>query len=332
MSGILLTYIVPVYNTEAYVLRCLQSIVNQGLNDSDYEVIVVDDGSIDGSKKIVEDFAAEHPQVHVFSQENSGVSTARNFALDQASGRYVQFVDSDDYLEIGTVVALLQRALSDDLEVLVFNACSVMPSGDYAVLGVKHASTPVVTGIEYLQNHDMSPYVWRYMISRDFLNRLQLRFNPKLIVCEDGELITRFMLNATRVAHQDITFYCYVNRGESAMHNQDAVHLHRRIFSQIDSAIEINESIKRYETTSGELAPVSVSGLRNVYLYFSMTKAFSIGCVDEAVTRMKQAGLYPFPCVGLEANYSGMKWKIIHSLMIHPALWRNLSKVYRMIK
>ena len=332
MSNTLLTYIVPVYNTEAYVLRCLQSIMNQGLGDDDYEVIVVDDGSIDDSKDVVKQFAAQHPQVHLFSQENAGVSAARNYALDKAVGRYVQFVDSDDYLEAGTIATLLQRAIGDDLDVLIFNSCSVMPSGDYAVLGVKHATTPVVVGVEYLMNHDMTPYVWRYMVSRDFLNRLHFRFNTKLIVCEDGELIARFMLNASRVAHQDTTSYCYVRRGESAMHNQNPNHLRRRIFSQIDSAIAINETIKRYENMSGKPAPVSVSGLRNVYLYFSMTKALSIGCVDEAVQRMKQADLFPFPCVGPEANYRGVKWKIIHGLMMCPGLWRGLSKVYRMIK
>ncbi|MBQ3730849.1 MAG: hypothetical protein II905_03755, partial [Muribaculaceae bacterium] len=69
-----------------------------------------------------------------------------------------------------------------------------------------------------------------------------------------------------------------------------------------------------------------------VYLYFSMTKALTCGMVDEVVDRIRQAGLYPFPCVGPEANYDGVKWKVIHWPMMHPRLWSFLSKIYRMIK
>ena len=97
MSELSLTYIIPVYNTERYLTRCLNSIVSQGLADDDYEVLVVDDGSTDGSRGVAEAFAREHPSVRVLSQPNSGVCAARNQALDHARGRYIQFVDSDDY-------------------------------------------------------------------------------------------------------------------------------------------------------------------------------------------------------------------------------------------
>ena len=121
MDELLLTYIIPLYNTEHYVLRCLHSIVNQQLWPNDYEVLVVDDGSTDGSKSVVETFVSEHPQVKLLTQENSGVSAARNLALDNARGRYVMFVDSDDRLGDDVVHRLLQHAVDDDLDVLSFN-------------------------------------------------------------------------------------------------------------------------------------------------------------------------------------------------------------------
>ena len=122
MGETLLTYIIPLFNTEAFVLRCLQSVVNQGLRDYEYEVIVVDDGSTDGSRGIVEDFCREHSNVRLLCQDNAGVSAARNLALDQARGRYVQFVDSDDSLDAYMMAPLLKRAVDSDLDVLVFNA------------------------------------------------------------------------------------------------------------------------------------------------------------------------------------------------------------------
>ena len=334
MNDLLLTYIVPVHNTEALLLRCLQSIVNQGLASDEYEVIVVDDGSTDNSRVVVQEFALDHPQVRLFTQSNAGVSAARNLAMDNARGRYLQFVDSDDYLMLGVMSSLVQRMLAADLDVLVFNYKSVDADGNILPIARNdnYPSSTKSTGVEYLEQHSMTLYVWRFLLSRDFINQAGWRFNESLIVCEDGALITRFLLNARRVAHDQALVYCYVNRGDSAMHNPDPEHLRRRILSQVSAAASINEAMSGYRQVSGREAPVSVAGVRNVYLYFAMTKALTCGCVDEVLERIKQAGLYPFPCVGPEANYHGVKWRIIHCLMMCPRLWKALSKVYRMLK
>ena len=334
MNGVLLSYIIPLFNTEVYILRCLQSVVNQGIDQKEYEVIVIDDGSTDGGKAIVQNFAADHPQVRLISQQNAGVSAARNAALDVAQGRYVQFVDSDDFLVEDGMAPLLKRAIDEHLDVLEFNYDCVDVEG-HALPHLRddnYPSTSTATGVDYLGDHSMTPYVWRFLIRRDDLVQGGWRFNTSLIVCEDGALIADFMLNAERVAHDGAAPYCYVNRGDSAMHNPDRDHLRRRIFSQVDAAVSIDKSMRAFEASSGRQAPLSVAGVRNVYLYFSMTKALTCGLVDEVVERMRQAGLYPFPCVGPEANYYGAKWKVIHQLMMHPRLWAFLSKIYRVIK
>lgn len=332
MSELLLTYIVPVFNTEHYLVRCLSSIIAQGLADDVYEVLVVDDGSTDGSRDQVAAFTLLHPQVHLVIQENAGVSAARNRALDQARGRYVQFVDSDDYLQEGMMAPLLQRAVDEDLDVLQFNNMSVDPEGNVSPAVTDEEATPVMTGAEFLRDHSLTPYVWRFLVKREYLDAHQWRFNTSLIVCEDGALIAEFMLAAQRMASSADAPYCYVNRNDSAMHNPDKEHLQRRIFSQIDSAASINTTAKSYEQQTGQTVPISVTGLRNVYLYFAMTRALTTGCVEAAVERMRQAGLYPFPCVGPESNYTGGKWRIIHRLMMHPRLWSILSKLYLAIK
>ena len=330
----LLTYIIPVYNTAAYLPRCLQSIIDQPIAADDYEVLVVDDGSSDGSSEVVERFAKDYPQVRLLVQRNAGVSAARNVALENARGRYVAFVDSDDYLEDSVAAVLLDRVVDDGLDVLVFNYSRLMPDGTNCgdSDAKKDATTSPMTGIDYLQEHVMTPYIWRYLVRRGLLEDLGLRFDTSLIACEDGEFIARFMLAAQRVAHQDISGYCYVNRDDSAMHNPDADHVKRRIFSQVDAAASIDSTIRSYELQSGNNAPASVAGLRNVYLYFAMTKALTSGCVDDVLQRIRQAGLYPFPCIGPEANYDGKKWVAIHRLMMHPRLWKFLSAIYRKIK
>ncbi len=334
MDGLLLSYIIPLYNTEAYIVRCLRSIIAQDLPEGGYEVIVVDDGSTDGGRELVEALAAEHPQVRLLSQTNAGVSAARNKALDAARGRFVQFVDSDDYLAEGMMKPLLQRAIDESLDVLVFNYNCVDADGNDRPhdRDDNYPSTAAMTGVDYLEHHSMTPYVWRFLVRRDYLNQGNWRFDTSLIVCEDGALIARFLLNAPRVAHDGSAPYNYASRGDSAMHNPDPEHLKQRIFSQVDAAISIDEVIKYYEAQTGLKAPASVAGVRNVYLYFSLTKAMTCGLVEEVVARMRRSGLYPFPCVGPEANYYGMKWKVIHRVMMNLPLWTFLSKVYRLIK
>ena len=311
MNEILLTYIIPVYNTERYVLRCLQSIVNQQLWPDDYEVLVVDDGSTDGSRAVVEAFAAEHRQVKLQTQQNAGVSAARNLAMDNARGRYLMFVDvlSFNYECEDAQGNVLPHSREDN-----------------------YATTPVVTGYDFLKAHSMTPYVWRFLLRREYLKQGGWRFDPSLIVCEDGALIARFLLNAPRMAHEDTIAYCYVNRSDSAMHNPDKEHLRRRVFSQVDAASSINATARQFEAQTGHPAPASVDGVRNVYLYFSMTKSLTCGMVDEVLDRISKAGLYPFPCVGPEADYHGAKWKIIHRLMMVPGLWKLLSKIYQKVR
>lgn len=334
MDGLLLSYIIPLYNTEAYIVRCLRSIIAQDLPEGGYEVIVVDDGSTDGGRELVEALAAEHPQMRLLSQTNAGVSAARNKALDAARGRFVQFVDSDDYLAEGMMQSLLQRAIDESLDVLVFNYNCVDADGNDRPhdRDDNYPSTAAMTGVDYLEHHSMTPYVWRFLVRRDYLNQGNWRFDTSLIVCEDGALIARFLLNAPRVAHDGSAPYNYASRGDSAMHNPDPEHLKQRIFSQVDAAVSIDEVIKHYEARTGLKAPASVAGVRNVYLYFSLTKAMTCGLVEEVVARMRRSGLYPFPCVGPEANYYGMKWKVIHRVMMNLPLWTFLSKVYRLIK
>lgn len=335
MSEILLTYIVPVYNTERYVINCLESLVHQGIDDGSFEVLVVDDGSTDASRSLVEQFSRTFPQVRLLTQENKGVSAARNLALDNARGRYVQFVDSDDYIEENAMSPLLKRAVDEDLDVLMFGFKWIDGNG----VVMKHSypkddmsSTPVMTGVDFLTQHGLMQYVCWYLVKREHLDKNALRFNTSLVSCEDGALVPGILLPATRVGYTDAAPYCYVAREDSATRTIDDSRMRRRITSQIDAAAVISDTAKKYEASSGNKAPAAVLGLKNLYLYFSMTSALTCGSVKETVEHMRQLGLFPFPCIGPEVNYMESKWRYIHRLMMHPRLWQTLSKMYKMIK
>jgi len=331
-----LSCIVPVYNTAASVRQCLESIVNQGVDGDDLEIIVIDDGSTDDSAAIVRAFASTHPQVRLIRQTNQGVSAARNAGLDAATGRYVQFVDSDDYLALGKMAGLVKRAVADDLDILTFGFTTLEADGKTSVTTswlTDDEPQPAQSGGDFLAaHHRLLPYVCWYIIRRDFVNRLNLRFDTNLVVCEDAAFITRAMLNATRVACEPIAPYCYVKRGDSASQKATPDHLRLRMQSQIAAAADMTAAMTQYEAASGHGVPATVTGLRSVFLFFAMTSALRLGCVDDAVNRMRAVGLYPFAPMDATAGYGGIKWKLLHRAMSHPRLWSALSRIYQLIK
>jgi len=113
----LLSVIVPVYNVEAYVARCVESILNQTYKN--LEVILVDDGATDASGAICDTFAAQDPRVRVIHKENGGLSSARNAGLETATGEYITFVDSDDWIEGDALEKLLAATLEHQVELVV---------------------------------------------------------------------------------------------------------------------------------------------------------------------------------------------------------------------
>ena len=117
----LLSIIVPVYNVEKYLRKCVDSLLTQDLPPEEYEIILVDDGSTDQSGTICDEYAADHPIVKAMHQQNGGLSAARNSGVAVAQGRYVQFVDSDDYLEPNMLKTLVEKMETDQLDVLRFN-------------------------------------------------------------------------------------------------------------------------------------------------------------------------------------------------------------------
>lgn len=100
LENLKLSIIIPVYNTEKYVGECLDSSVEQDILKNEYEIICIDDGSTDGSLNVLTEYSNKYENIHVYSQKNQGVSAARNAGISVASGKYVWFVDSDDYIAI----------------------------------------------------------------------------------------------------------------------------------------------------------------------------------------------------------------------------------------
>lgn len=179
----------PVWGVEKYIKRCIESILNQDFDD--YEVIVVDDCSPDNSINIVEDIKASHPKgncIRIIRQpQNMGCWAARNTFLEQASGKYILLIDSDDYLAEGAIRKLFQKAEKTGAEATYG---SIMPVDEKGAIindsGIDGIILPDITlmGVDKLASYanssihrrKLNNFIWNILIRKDFLEKHQLRF------------------------------------------------------------------------------------------------------------------------------------------------------------
>lgn len=163
-----LSVIVPLYNSAAWLPKCLDSLLCQDLDESEYEIICVDDGSLDYSKDLAVSYSVGHPNVKVVSQENQGTAGARNTGMKYAVGKYFCFVDPDDYVEKNVYGGLVNRMEEESLDMLRFNYHLV--DEQYQEMEKSKMenrfdySSQLMTGTEYIGKRlDVSCYVWAYI-------------------------------------------------------------------------------------------------------------------------------------------------------------------------
>jgi glycosyltransferase involved in cell wall biosynthesis len=204
--------VLPVYNVAPYLPACLSSLAT--LIPAPDEIIAVDDGSTDGCSLILADYARRMPNLRVIRQENGGLSAARNTGLDAASGKYLAFVDSDDFVEQDTYVQALRLAESDDLDMVLFNATYHFEGRqpDRPVYTDLAESSTVMTGADWLRERLKTGrflhMVWMHLYRRDFIEANRFRFVPRLIH-EDVIWSTQVLLAARRVRHDPTRAYHY---------------------------------------------------------------------------------------------------------------------------
>lgn len=140
--------IVPIYNVEKYIERCIKSLISQTYRD--IEILLINDGSPDDSKTICERYEKIDKRIKLYNKENGGLSDTRNYGLKRAKGEYILFVDSDDYIESNTVEVLISEMKKDNLDIVAGNAVLEADGEDKKYLDItKHDKNKVTNGLEY---------------------------------------------------------------------------------------------------------------------------------------------------------------------------------------
>lgn len=214
--ALILSVIVPVYNVDRYLERCLKSILNQDICKDSYEIILVDDGSTDKGGMICDAYASSESNVSVIHQANQGLSVARNVGLNYAHGKYVLFVDSDDFLEVNILGVLVEEMEGLELDILRFKYRRVREGDNlpHLIEACQHplSQQDVFDGHDFLFNRlGKGCYAWQFLINKAFLIQNELFFRPGIIF-EDTEWTPRVLEKAKRVSETDVLVYNYLER------------------------------------------------------------------------------------------------------------------------
>lgn len=229
----LVSIIVPVYNAEKYIARCIESILDQSFGD--FELILVDDGSTDKSGEICDYYASTDERITIIHKENGGVSTARNAALDIIQGEFVIFVDGDDYIDKEYLTVMLSH-MSDDIDMVVSKPQAVNPDTSINKYWKFNSDSSVV-----LEPTDLKNMYWEYrhfwvhcvLFRADLLK--DIRFNPKYLVSQDTPFYCTAFMRCRKIKYIPEKLYYYVIFEESACHGK----FNERKFTEIYAWQEI---------------------------------------------------------------------------------------------
>lgn len=223
-----LSIIVPLYNSAKYIRKCLDSLLEQDIPHSDYEIVVVNDGSPDNSYDIVFSYTERYENIKLVSQENQGTSGARNTGIDIAQGKYMAFVDPDDYVKPNVYKTLLDKMEQDNLDML--RSDYTMVDENYNTVakpkGAKNManySEEIVDGKVFLSKSlGYACFVWLYIYRSTLIKDNQLYYQKGFYI-DDTEWLPRVLCFAERVSSVQIPTYFYVQIPGSLMRtNQTA--------------------------------------------------------------------------------------------------------------
>lgn len=233
--------IVPVYNTEKYLRRCLNSLVNQTIED--IEIIVINDCSPDNSKEILKEYEKKYKdKIKVFhNKTNKGIGYNRNYGIKKATGEYIGFVDSDDYLDIDNLEKMYNFAKNNDVDLVICNLKKVDINGK--VLGYEEIQKFDLTNIkkspEILLNINLGPA--NKLFSKEIFKDKNNRF-PINLKYEDLAILPKLICDAKKIGFVEDSFYNYVIHEESETTTVD-----KRVFDVLKVMDQVNFYLKKYD-------------------------------------------------------------------------------------
>ncbi|WP_308991946.1 glycosyltransferase [Mariniflexile litorale] len=324
-----LSIIVPVYNVEKYIERCIRSISKQDLPSQAYEIIIVNDGSTDDSLNIINNVSKEYTNIIVHTQENTGLGGARNKGITLAKGTYIWFIDSDDFIAENCLNELVNFIETKSLDVLSFDFNCTDEEGNiinWIDFKLDYQNKPVVSGDTFYFNNYVHSYIWLYIFKTSLFTTNQLRFEERINM-QDSEIMPRIMHHVNKIAPIHKVVYYYVNR-ENSFINSKKKNVRKRYY---DSIIKVNSLLNSFKNSLPKEALIT-QGINNkladinriLFLQFIFND-FDRATLKDILKSLKSHKLYPFPPIEEENKLKKINYNLLR-LVINkfPIATRNL--------
>ena len=330
------TVVIPVYNTKRYLEECVASVIGQTYKE--IEILLVDDGSTDGSSALCDELAERDERIRVLHKENGGAATARNLGIDEASGEYVMFLDSDDWLDLDTVEMLIQHADQNHTDVIKFNF--VREYGDRQLLKtntflqeklyVKEECRTVCRQILGLVESEMAhPENLNFLAScgfnmyrKELLLRSKARFIPiqEIGTFVDGLFNFEVFMHVERFEFIDRPFYHYRKTNETAAtmrYRRNYLNRQLVLFDKLKAEINRQNDVAFFEEAYSHrivfsTMEIAINALLNSASFFEKYKEIKTMVKHE---RFKEAYR------SFDLTYLGLKWKVYYFFAKHAMVF-----------
>lgn len=208
-----ISIVIPVYNAEKYISRCLNSIIGQTYQD--FEIILINDGSKDKSLEILKEYSNKYENIKIFSQENSGPSKARNLGIEKANGKYLIFIDIDDWIEINFIKKIYNEVVKGyDLVTIGYKDIS-----KYGIIELNDFKTLNKNKDRFLLNifDGVGGTLWAKIFKIDIIKKYNLNLNPKIFMCEDQLFVLEYALKINNYSNLKECLYNYNRLNEHSI-------------------------------------------------------------------------------------------------------------------
>ncbi len=333
----LLSIVVPTYNVEKYLANCLESLVKQNIAFDTYEIIIINDGSTDESARIAELYKNTYNTIRVIHQENAGLSAARNAGISAAKGKYIYFIDSDDYIATNTLKLVLDTLETHDLDML---GLDIIETASLDVTASKNASelnskdAKVTDGVTYIAHNNYLNNAWWYVIRLAFLKETQLIF-PEGRLVEDANFTAKLIVAANKFGWLPLDFYRYFMRPNSIMRKKNTSHVRRLVGDYAKNVFEFNEQLEQlgHRNSNPELERCiqRIETRKNSFVFFMLVKSLRNGLpkdeLKKTISKFKQTGSYPVTNF-IGEDYNNLSYKILLPLINNEKMYFKVLKLF----
>lgn len=326
MKNELISIIVPVYNVEKYLEKCLDSITNQTYKN--LEIIVIDDGSTDKSGIICDKYAQKDNRIKVIHKLNGGLSDARNAGLDICTGDYIGFVDSDDYIEPDMYEYLLEKSKETNADVSMCNFYIEDERSDNIKLAAvfdEFVSDDKEIILKFYLENNILIGIWNKLFKCEVLNNIRF---PKQHCCEDTYIMADWVDKINKFMCSNSCKYHYIHRGNSLSNRG----VDKYLLDEIYAFGKVDKYIKNKNMTINEISEKCI-----LESYMVALKRL---CLEESINKINDDKkkcirnyLRRHFILMLKNQYLTIKQKMIFSLMIiDDNIYKSLKKLYQRIK